>query len=190
MPRLLPAELAWYATGRFYRAEDGTLADCGYFLHLPFAGCPLFDGARSETTAHFTFAARPFTDRPLSNGSLSLSIDADGEFSLYLQRVPAGDFGRPASFAEGECIATFQRTSLVVDTALDAGSTPQWIANLFSARLVDSRPFEFAGRRHDLADWIGRGVTQSGIASTTPATPLPQGCRVALPFTGSALALG
>jgi hypothetical protein len=195
MSRLLPAELAWYATGRFYRAGDGTLADYGYFLHLPFVGCPLFQGARGETTAHFTFAARPFTDKPLSNGSLSLSIDADGEFSLYLQRAPAGDFGRPASFAEGECIATFRRTSLVVDTTLDAGtldagSTPQWISNLFSARLVDSRPFEFAGRRHDLADWIGRGVTQSGIASTTPATPLPQGYTAALPFTGSALALG
>ena len=190
MPRLLPAELAWYVTGRFYRAEDGSLADCGYFLHLPFGGCPLFQGARGEATAHFTFAARPFTDRPLSNGSLSLAIDAEGEFSLYLQRTPAGDFGRPASFAEGECIATFRRTSLVVDTTLGAGSTPQWIANLFSARLVDCWPFEFAGRRHDLADWIGRGVTQSGIASTTPATPLPRGYRVALPFTGSALALG
>jgi hypothetical protein len=30
MTALLPAELAWHATGRFYRAEtDGALADTG-----------------------------------------------------------------------------------------------------------------------------------------------------------------
>jgi hypothetical protein len=27
MNALLPAELAWYVTGRFYRATDGSLAD-------------------------------------------------------------------------------------------------------------------------------------------------------------------
>lgn len=197
MPRLMPAELAWYATGRFYRAEDGTLADYGYFLHLPFADCPMFVGPRGDTTAHFTFAATPFHDHGVTNGSLSLAIDAEGRFSVYLQRRPAGDFGRPASFAEGECIATFRRTTLVVDTTLADGSpsptgstTPLVIANLFSARLIDSRPFEFAGRVHDLAECIGAGITQSGIASTTPATPLPKGYTLVLPFTGSAVALG
>ena len=60
MTALLPAELAWYATGRFYQAEDDALADYGYFLHLPFLDVPLFDGERGETYAHFTFAAHPF----------------------------------------------------------------------------------------------------------------------------------
>src|SRR5687768_18247400 len=75
MTALLPAELAWYATGRFYRAADGTLADYGYFLHLPLPDAPLFDGKRGESTAHFTFAARPFKAHGVSNGSLSLGLD-------------------------------------------------------------------------------------------------------------------
>src|SRR5216117_1572417 len=120
MAALLPAELAWYATGRFYKACDGSLADYGYFLHLPFHGAPLFEGKRSETTAHFTFAARPFTAKSVENGGLSISIDPVGEFSLYLQRRPAGDFDDPASFAKGECIATFRRASMVVGTTVSA----------------------------------------------------------------------
>jgi len=102
MTALLPAELAWYVTGRFYQAgKDGPVADYGYFLHLPFPDLPLFDGKRGETTAHFTFAARPFQAQGVTNGGLSLGVDPVGEFSLYLQRRPAGTFDDPASFAQG-----------------------------------------------------------------------------------------
>jgi hypothetical protein len=199
MTALLPAELAWYVTGRFYQAEtDGPVADYGYFLHLPFAGVPLFTGPRGETTAHFTFAARPFQARGVTNGSLSLGVDPVGEFSLYLQRRPTGTFDDPASFAQGHCIATFRRTSLVVGTTVDStvggphGSkaVPLVGTNVFSAQLVESTPFDFAGGRHDLAHHIGRGVTQFGTAAGTPIQPPPAGYVLALPFTGSAIALG
>ena len=61
---LLPAELAWYVTGRFYLDDkkENNLADYGYFLHL--AGidqAQLFAGKLGEGTACFTFAAVPFT---------------------------------------------------------------------------------------------------------------------------------
>src|SRR3954468_17714465 len=138
MVALLPAELAWYATGRFYKTSDGSLADYGYFLHLPFLDVPLFDGKRSEATAHFTFAAKPFTSQPVVNGGLSLGIDPVGEFSLYLQRSPAGSFDDPASFAKGECIATFRRASLVVGTTVSApvGKKTEALigTNVFSAQ--------------------------------------------------------
>jgi len=202
MTTLLAAELAWYAIGRFYEAEDGTLADYGYFLHLPLPDVPLFDGAPGETTAHFTFAARPFKATGLQNGTLSLGLDPVGEFSLYVQRRPAGTFDDPASFATGECIATFRRTSLVVGTtvSLPVGFTagpstgtatvPLLGANVFSARLVASTPFGFAGGRHDLAHPLGQGITQFGTASETPVVPPPKGYKLVLPFTGSAIALG
>lgn len=194
MTALLPAELAWYATGRFYRANDGTLADYGYFLHLPVSDAPLFDGERGETTAHFTFAAKPFKALGVENGALSLALDPVGEFSLYLQRRPAGNFDDPASFAQGERIATFRRTSLVVGTTVaataGAGTEPLMGDNVFSARLLSSTPFEFGGRRHDLAHGLGPGVTQFGTAATTAVVPPPRGYDLVLPFTGSAIALG
>ncbi len=192
MQRLLPSELAWYATGRFYAAEDGSLADYGYFLHLPFPGCPLFDGPRGETTAYFTFAAKPFSDRPVANGGLSLAVDPVGEFSLYLQRRPAGNFDDPATFAQGDRIATFRRTSLVVDTTVAGGSagTALLISNVFSARLIESRSFAFDGREYDLAHAVGHGITQFGIAATAPIAPPPRGYTSVVPFTGSAIALG
>jgi hypothetical protein len=191
---LLPAELAWYATGRFYEAEDKSLADYGYFLHLPFPGVPLFDGARGETTAHFTFAAQPFKACGVTNGSLSLGLDPVGVFSLQLQRRPASTFDDPRSFAKGDCIATFRRTSLVVGTTVGAatGTTAMPVVgtNVFSARLIASTPFEFGGRRHDLAEHVGHGITQFGTASEMPIVPPPKGYTLVLPFTGSAIALG
>lgn len=194
MVALLPAELAWYATGRFYKARDGSLADYGYFLHLPFLDVPLFDGKRGEATAHFTFAAKPFTSQPVENGGLSLGIDPVGEFSLYLQRHPAGNFDDPASFAKGECIATFRRTSLVVGTTVSAaiGTTtaPLIGTNVFSAQLTASTPFAFGNGVHDIAEHLSRGVTQFGTSAETPILPPPAGYELVLPFTGSAIAIG
>jgi len=194
MAGLLPAELAWYATGRFYKACDGSLADYGYFLHLPFLDVPLFDGKRGEATAHFTFAARPFTSQPVENGALSLGIDPVGEFSLYLQRCPAGNFDDPASFTKGECIATFRRTSLVVGTTVSApvGKKTEALigTNVFSAHLIASTPFDFGTGRHDIAEHLARGVTQFGTSAETPILPPPEGYDLVLPFTGSAIAIG
>jgi hypothetical protein len=194
MTALLSAELAWYATGRFYQAEDDALADYGYFLHLPFLDVPLFDGARGETHAHFTFAAQPFKATYLYNGTLTLGLDPVGEFSLYLQRKPASTFDDPGSFAKGECIATFRRTSLVVGTTIglsaSTATVPLMGNNVFSARLIASTPFEFAGGRHDLALHLGQGITQFGTSSATLIVPPPKGYKLVLPFTGSAIALG
>ncbi|MGN7736046.1 hypothetical protein [Rhizobiales bacterium] len=185
MSALLSAELAWYATGRFYEANDGTLADYGYFLHLPFLDAQMFDGEPGETTAHFTFAAKPFKAQAAANGVLSLGLDPVGEFSLYLQRKPAGTFDDPTSFAKGECIATFRRTSLVVGTTAVLFGT-----NVFSARLIASAPFDFGGLRHDVAHYLGAGITQFGTSAATQIEPTPVGYKRVLPFTGSAIALG
>ena len=190
MAALLPAELAWYATGRFYKTDDGSLADYGYFLHLPFLDVPLFDGKRGEATAHFTFAAKPFTSQPVENGGLSLGIDPVGEFSLYLQRRPAGNFDDPASFAKGERIATFRRTSLVVGTTVGTTTVPLIGTNVFSAHLIESTPFDFGNARHDIAEHLGRGITQFGTSAETPILPPPAGYDLVLPFTGSAIAIG
>ncbi|MEH6421287.1 hypothetical protein [Pseudomonas sp. CGJS7] len=197
---LSPAELAWYVTGRFYRRSDGYLADYGYFLHLSGIAGDLFVDGPAEGRAHFTFAAKPFKARAASNGALDLALDPAGEFSVYLQRIPAGDFDHPETFAQGERIATFRRTGLVVGTTVSAqvggaAAVPVLGNNVFSAQLIDSRHFEFAGAHYDLGAILGRGVTQFGTSAAVPvAFPAhrthPPTYELVLPFTGSAIALG
>lgn len=113
---------------------------------------------------------------------------------MYLQRVPAGTFDRPDSFAQGERIATFRRTSMVVGTTFDATAaataSPLIALNAFTARLRESVPFEFAGRWHDLARIVGRGVTQFGTAATSAIATPTRPHDVVLPFSASAIALG
>jgi hypothetical protein len=194
MTMLHPAELAWYVTGRFYRDTQKALADFGYFLHLAGIAAPLFNGKPGERTAHFTFAANPFKARSVKNGALSLALDPVGEFSLFVQPEPQGDFDDPASFARGERIATFQRTSCVVGTTVDdsdAKDAPGVVSsNVFSARLIDSRPFEFAGKVYDLRKLLGNGVTQFGTAAAATVPPPSKDYTAVVPFSGSAIAWG
>ena len=189
--RVLPGEVAWYVTGRFYAAEDGTLRDAGYFLHLQGVEGELFSGDRGEGTAYLTFLADPFTSKPLSNGDLALGVDAVGEFAVYLNRRLAPTFDDPASFGTGEEVARFRRVSVVLGTTVGSGAanTPLLSLNVFSARLVSSRPFELGGRRYDFRRLMPNGVTQWGTAATTPAAAL-EGYTSVIPFVGSAIAIG
>lgn len=191
MEGILPGEVAWYVTGRFYAAADGTLRDAGYFLHLQGIHDPLFTGKPGEGTAHLTFLAEPFTAAPVQNGDLSLGLDARGDFTVYLNPSPAATFDDPASFAAGEAVARFRRVAVVTGTTLGAGGadTPLLALNVFSARLVESRPFRLGGRTYDLGRLMPHGVTQWGTAATTPAATLA-GYTSVIPFVGSAIAIG
>jgi hypothetical protein len=186
MRATFPGEVAWYVTGRFYVDGAGAMFDAGYFLHLQGLVGPLFDGARSEGTAHFTFVSEPFHAKSVGNADLSIGIDDAGDFSLYLHRVPGASFDDPQSFAAGERIATFRRVSVV------AGLTVPnvVIANVFSAALIWSTEFEYGGERQNLSELVPNGITQWGTAGTTPVTPPPQPYTTVLPFVGSAVAIG
>ena len=84
---------------------------------------------------------------------------------------------------------------MVVGTTFDAGGhgrpQPLLSSNVFSARLLISDPFEFAGRRYALRHQIGKGVTQFGTAAATALPPeqTPKDYVSAVAFSGSALAL-
>jgi hypothetical protein len=191
MEGILPGEVAWYVTGRFYAAEGGALLDAGYFLHLQGIEAQLFSGKPGEGTARFTFLADPFTSTPVQNGDLALGMDAAGEFAIYLNRQPAATFADPASFGAGEEIARFRRVAVVTGATLGTGTAnqPLFGLNVFSAQLVDSREFELDGRRYDLRRLMPNGITQWGTSAATPTGPVANYPTV-LPFVGSAIAIG
>jgi hypothetical protein len=191
MEQILPGEVAWYVTGRFYAAEGGSLRDGGYFLNLQGIDGGLFSGDPGEGTAHLTFLADPFTAKPLANGALALGLDAVGEFGVYLNRRPAATFDDPDSFGAGEEVARFRRVCVVTGATVGAGAAnqPLFSLNVFSARLVSSKPFELGGRRYDLRRLMPHGITQWGTAVYTQAAELP-GYTSIIPFVGSAIAIG
>jgi hypothetical protein len=191
MERILPGEVAWYVTGRFYAAEGGALLDAGYFLHLRGIDAGLFTGPPGEATAVLTFLADPFTATPVTNGNLALGMDAVGEFAVYLNRHAGATFGDPASFGAGEEIARFRRVSVVTGVTVGSGADdrPLFSQNLFSARLVSSREFELGGRRHDLRRLMPHGITQWGTAAAKATGAVP-GYPTVVPFVGSAIAIG
>jgi hypothetical protein len=191
MDGILPGEVAWYVTGRFYAAEDGAVLDAGYFLQLQGIDASLFSGDPGEGAAYLTFLANPFTATPLTNGDLTLGLDAVGEFAVYLNRRPAATFDDPASFGAGEEIARFRRVRVVTGTTVGVGEKdrPLFSLNVFSARLVSSRPFDLGGRRYDLGLLMPNGITQWGTAATTAVAAVP-GYTSVFPFVGSAIAIG
>jgi hypothetical protein len=185
--RILPGEVAWYVTGRFYAGAGDAVFDAGYFLHLQGIEGALFSGAPGEGTAYLTFLADPFAATRVANGDITLGLDPVGEFGVYLNREPRATFDDPASFGAGEEVARFRRVSMVVGATVGAGAanTGLFSANVFSARPVHGRQFELHGHRYDLRRLMPNGVTQWGTAATTAA-----GAAQGTPFVGSAIAIG
>jgi hypothetical protein len=177
-PFATTAQLVWYVTGRFYKTSSGDLLDVGYFLHLQGVGGALFDGKpRSEATALFTFAAAPFQASMVDNDNLSVGIDARGSFSIYRRDAGGATFDDPSTFSAGQCIATFERVSIVA-----TAETTSLFSNVFTAQLVSANDFDFAGGRYNFRDIVGDGITQWGVAAP--------GTSAAVPFVGSAIRIG
>jgi len=187
-----PGRVAWYVTGRFYLDEQGKLQDLGYFLHLEGVRGALFnDGPIGEATARLTFRSAPFGAQTVTNGNVSIGLDVEGDFSVYLNPAGGGDFDDPDSFSKGRCVAVFRRTSVVMGATL-ASTVPGGFAiamNVFSADLVESTPFVLGGVQHDLRDLFPKGVTQWGTMNADPLAVFPPFTRIAA-FTGSAVAAG
>lgn len=197
MTPLMPASVAWYVTGRFYVSSDGkTYQDLGYFLHLEGLTGSLFTDPKQpgEATARLTFRSAPFKPGGVTNGSLSLSLDPVGDFTLYLKgdKHARASFDHPDSFSDGVPIATFRRASVVAGGAFSGvPATGRALSlNVFTARLVWSTEFELDGARYDLRRLLPHGITQWGEAGPAAVTPSPEGFSSVLPFLGSAVAVG
>jgi len=172
-------QIVWYVSGRFFVPNGSTASfDAGFFLHLPIVG--------SDLTNQFTFLADPFTAKDHWNGDLKIGIDPVGEFRVYRQEKPVATYDDPMSFGEGEHVATFRRISIVAGVEIaNVAST-----NVFSSVITWSKAFVHDGHPCDFRELLPYGVTQWGTASTTAIPNPPQGYSAAVPFVGSAIAVG
>ena len=188
------ARVAWYVTGRFYEDEQSRIQDLGYFLYLNGVSGSLFNGSTlGEATARLTFRSEPFTAQAVTNGNISIGLDAVGNFSVYLSREGGASFDRPDSFSQGQRVAVFRRTSVVMGETLSSPSLGGLAVamNVFSADLVESTPFELpdGSGTYDFRHFLPNGVTQWGVASENPLASFSPYQRI-VAFTGSAIAAG
>ena len=165
--------VAWYIAARLYTDAKGVSFDAGYFLEIKGIGGAQFDqhAAKPEASAHFTFSADTFIDVVVQNGDVSMPISAPGNWRLYYNEPPCGDFDQPESFSQGHQIATWRRDGLTAGMGTHDGAL-----TILTFDLIDSVPFVFREREYDLSNLFPNSVTQfcfsgAGSASTLPNYP-------------------
>jgi hypothetical protein len=160
---------------------DGTGEGVGYFTFLEGIPGPFFSGAPSEATAFFTFRTEPFSTGIISNGNVVALLHPPGQFTVYFNKLPNGNWNDFNTFSRGQPIATFGfgTTQDVRSGSVQIGYT--------SAQLIAADDFEFQGARLNFKDLFPHGVTINFIVNPAPLnTSLP--LIVSLGF--SAIAIG
>jgi len=182
----ISGRVAWYVAARLYGDASGAAFDAGYFPEIKGVPGPQFDptASKPESTAHFTFSAASFKDVVVQNGDMSMSISQPGDWSLYFQEIPCGDFDDPPSFAKGRKIATWRRHGLTAGMGTSHGAM-----TILTFDLVESETFHFKGRDYNLRDLFPQGVTQYCFAGGDAQPALPDYPKVSC-FAGTAVVVG
>jgi hypothetical protein len=141
---------------------DGTGEGAGYFTFIEGIPGPFFSGAPSEATAFFTFRSEPFSTSIISNGNVVALLHPPGQLTVYLNKLPSGNWNDFNTFSRGQPIATFEfgTTQDIRAGSVQIGYT--------SARIIAAEDFEFHGSKLNFEDLFPHGVTLNFIVSPTP----------------------
>lgn len=160
-------------------------AQCvGYFTDITGITASLFSGTPGEETAYFTFRSDVFQLSPLpANGDLQPDLFTAGNYAIYFNRQPIGDWSDPGTFSSGQPIATFKRPESFVSLL------PQTFHSVIREELVSTQAFRFSGHNYDFNAIAPGGLTLMDVGSTTQL-PGISGFSLVLPYAGSAIAVG
>jgi len=178
--------VAAHMVGRVLVAADGVCEVIGYHAFIDGLGQP-FAGEASEKTAYFSVRSEPFRMRPvLNNTTVNLfAVPLTGStvpLHVYYNPTPNRDFSDPASFSEGQLVATFNpRGGMATLSPLGVA------AYNGSLDLVASNPFTFAGQSVDFRS-LGETVT-ADLQGEAPVFGGPY-LGLAFPFGGPVIAAG
>jgi hypothetical protein len=184
--------VACYFVARVYlNPVNGQGQAVGYFTDITGIGASdtLFHGPPGESTAFFTLRSNVFSAEALpSNGAFTLDLVNAGEFNIYYNPSPNGDWSKPDTFSggnpfPGQPVATFARPeSLLLNGVIGK--------HVVTGYLVASRAFTFNGHRYDFNAIVPAGLTLNETASSTPDVPGVQDFPVGLAFAGNCLSVG
>lgn len=187
--RVPAAAVAFHFIGRFsvFPPPDGPQL-LGYIAFLENVQGPFFDGTPGVESAHFTIAFNsgppPVSLDPGSNLGATL-FPPGASFDVYFDPTPDQDWSDPASFGDGQLVATFLESALLA-SRIDEPDGSGVAYNLFSSELVYSKRFRFHGRKVDFKKLLPNGVTINNFATRTPVSFVP----FTTAFTGTGVAIG
>lgn len=124
------------------------------------------------------FSLKPLPD----NGDLKLFLVSAGEFNIFFNPAPNGDWSNPDTFSNGQQIAHFTRPE-VLD--LQFVSTSQ---HIITETLISSRSFTFKGHNYNFNDIAPGGITLYEAISNT-FLPGVAGFSFVLPFAATGVAV-
>lgn len=157
-------KVVWQHVGRiFLNPQTGKAVYTGYLAQIAGITHSLFDGAPSESSAHFTFSTDVLSLTPLpTNGSVGLSFVSAGTFSVYYNARPSGDWSNPATFSSGQLIATFVRRESLFPQLGPIGF------HSLSETLDSAHSITFEGQTVDFKLLTPNGITFAQFFSSTP----------------------
>lgn len=144
----------------------------------------LFDGPPGVGTAYFTIRldSETFPGLPIDLPSadpdvIALLISPGYTWGVYFNETPNTnrDWKDYDLFSDGERVATFEESAVLGTIISDTGMA----YNLFSNRLISSKPFLFNGQKVNFKKLVPNGVTINNV--TGPGKTA---------FTASAVAIG
>jgi len=189
-PVVAGGAVAAHLIGRLLIAADGTAQLVGYYPYIEGLPGPFFAGNPGEATAYFTFVtATPFQVQLVPNGNIThLFSNPIGDTAInvnaYYNSSPGGDFTNPGTFSSGQLIATFRArkgigTAILGTAGLEMGTLD----------LISTSPFSFQGQTIDLSG-LGGGITITTLVAGAPVTGNLLTPPAAIPFGGTATAIG
>jgi hypothetical protein len=182
--KVAAAQVADHYVGRVLVAADFSSGQViGYYTFLEGITGPFFSGTPGEATAFFTLRSDVFSLQTIGNGPVAATLADAGDFTIYLNPTPAGNWSDPNSFSSGQPVATFKRS---VAMLTNAGPTT---SVMFSAVLVSSVDFTFNGKTYNFKRLVPDGVTHIFTGSNVVLTG-PAKFPVAFAFAGSDLGIG
>lgn len=161
-----PDDLAMELIGQVTNPSPASGLQFGYLSYLNGIDGPIFSGApQNETTANFTFYADNVTTRVISNGPLRIINREQGNFAVYYDSTPNGNFANPDTFRDGQQVMTATLRHQVILDTLTATFTATFVLTVTS-----NDPFLLNGqtlRMGKVGDklrltFIGHGVPPSG----------------------------
>jgi hypothetical protein len=176
--------IVWnYVARVYFNPNNGTGQVAGYFTYLPGVD-GLFAGSPSEATARFTFRSDTLQLQPVpAEGALSVILANAGEWRIYFNPTPAGNWSDLDSFSRGQVAAVLTHGAKeLISTGISGTS-------MFSGDVLESHDFVLNGQKLNLGRIFPDGFTVFSTISNIPVGGTSD-FPVGLPYAGSAIAKG